>query len=199
MASGSAAQGPAGPPAPADRLANLAGAVSLALVDLVRTAEQGLPAPADHPSCLAALNLLAWLPDTTPAHLSDALRLSQPATQRVIDRLEHAGLVIRHRRRGQRRLRLTCTEAGQQLVHQHRAARSAALGDVLSALTAEQAAMLESLLELLAAHLATEPHDVLRVCRLCRPDACGTDDDCPVWTGYLSRDQPRRPPTRPAH
>jgi DNA-binding MarR family transcriptional regulator len=176
----------------------LAGAVSLALVDLIRAAERDLPAPADHPSCLAALNLLAWLPGITPAHLSDALRLTQPATQRVIDRLEHAGLAIRHRRRGHRRLRLTCTETGQQLVQQHRAARAAALREVLSTLTAEEAATLESLLERLAFHLATEPDDVLRLCRLCRPDACGTDDDCPVWTGYLSRDQAQRPPTRPA-
>lgn len=198
MSSGSAAHGPVGPPAPADRLANLAGAVSLAFVDRIRTAERDLPAPADHPSCLAALNLVAWLPGITPAHLSGALRLSQPATQRVIDRLEHAGLAVRHRRRGQRRLRLTCTEAGQQLVHQHRAARSAALREVLSALTAEEAATLESLLERLAAQLAIDPGDVLRVCRLCRPASCGTDDDCPVWTGYLSRDQPHRPPTRPA-
>jgi DNA-binding MarR family transcriptional regulator len=199
VASESAAQRHSGPPAPTERLANLAGAVSLAFVDLIRTAEQGLPAPADHPSCLAALNLLAWLPGITPAHLSDALRLTQPATQRVIDRLEHAGLATRHRRRGQRRLSLTCTEAGQQLIQQHRAARSAALREVLSTLTAEQAATLESLLERLAAHLAIEPGDVLRVCRLCRPAACGTDDDCPVWTGYLSRDRPHRPPTRPAH
>jgi DNA-binding MarR family transcriptional regulator len=199
MASVSAAQGHSGPAAPAERLANLAGAVSLALVDLIRVAERDLPAPADHPSCLAALNLLAWLPGITPAHLSDALRLTQPATQRVIDRLENAGLATRHRRRGQRRLHLTCTEAGMQLVQQHRAARAAALRDVLSTLTAEEAATLESLLERLASHLANEPHDVLRVCRLCRPDACGTDDDCPVWTGYLSRDQPYRPPNRPAH
>jgi hypothetical protein len=98
-------------PAPRERLANLAGAVSLALVDRIRAAEHDLPAPADHPSCLAALNLLAWLPGITPAHLSGALRLTQPATQRVIDRLEHAGLAVRQRRSGQRRLRLTCTEA----------------------------------------------------------------------------------------
>jgi DNA-binding MarR family transcriptional regulator len=198
MASAAPGQSRGGPPAPAERLANLAGAVSLALVDLIRAAERDLPAPADHPSCLAALNLLAWLPGITPAHLSDALRLTQPATQRVIDRLEHAGLAVRHRSRGHRRLRLTCTEAGQQLVQQHRAARAAALHEVLSTLTAEEAATLESLLERLAFHLATEPDDVLRVCRLCRPDACGTDDDCPVWTGYLSRDQPHSPPIRPA-
>jgi len=172
-----------------ERLANLAGAVGLAVADLIAAADAGLPAPADHPSCLAALNLLAWLPGTSPKHLAGALQLSQPATQRVVERLEAAGLARRERVAGERRLRLSCTAAGLRLAGRHRKARANALHQLVDTLTPEEAAALEPILERLASTLAVDADDVLRVCRLCRPDSCGPDEHCPIWTGYLTRQE----------
>lgn len=169
------------------RLANVTGAVGLAIADAIRSAESQLPPPADHPSCLAALNLLAWLPGTTAPQLAHALNLSQPATQRVIDRLAEASLIVRELRPGERRLRLRCTPKARRVIRRHRASRTAAVNNALATLTDDEAIQLEHLLDRVAANLAHSSDDALRVCRLCQPTACGDDDECPVWSGYLAR------------
>jgi DNA-binding MarR family transcriptional regulator len=170
-------------PTAADRLANVLGATALALTDrmLGPGAVNALPSPVDHPSAVATLALLNWVPKMPQGRLSYCLGLSQPATVRLVDRLEDAGLVRRARVHRRRQIWVEATEAGLGIARRYAAYRSDAMKTIVTALAPRDRTTFSRLLEHLASLLLDGKEHVMRVCRLCDARACGTDDDCPMW------------------
>ena len=164
------------------RLANALGATVLALHDrLVEAGVATLPRPADHPSAAASLALLGWVPMMPQSRLAYCLGLSQPATVRLVDRLEASGLLRRQRRRPGRETWVESTPDGRELARQFGLRRRRVMADVLESLPAADQKALVALLEKLAAALLQSKQHVMRICRLCDARDCGRDEDCPMW------------------
>ena len=166
-----------------DRLANVLGATAITLGDRI-FGEDGvaaLPPPADHPSAAATLALLNWVPRIPQGRLAYCLGLSQPATVRLIDRLEQARLVRRQRQVRRRQIWIEVTQQGRLLAQHLAGRRQQAMRAIVDKLSAGDQAALAALLERLAVVLLESKEHVMRVCRLCDARACGTDDDCPMW------------------
>jgi MarR family transcriptional repressor of emrRAB len=165
-----------------DRLANVLGASVVALHDrLVNDGLAALPPPANQPSAAATLALLKWVPRIPQGRLAYCLGLSQPATVRLVDRLQAAGLVRRNRVRQRRQVWVESTWLGRKLASRLGIRRRTAMNAVLVNLSATERALLAGLLQRLAAQLLESKEHVMRICRLCDARACGTDDDCPMW------------------
>jgi MarR family transcriptional repressor of emrRAB len=169
------------------RLENLLGAAALALSDLVLArvrAVAGLSA-----SGAAALLVLADAPDLGVTELGRRVGLSQPAAARMLDTLAAAGLARRTPGPG-RTVPVRLTPAGERLAGDLRAARAAALADLLADLDDAQRHQLTTLLEHLLTRLYPRIGDADLLCRLCDRPACTTTATCPV--GQASRAQASR-------
>lgn len=166
-----------------DRLANALGAAAVALYDqmLGDGALAAMPEPTNHPSAAATLALLNWVPKVPQGRLAYCLGLSQPATVRLVDRLQAAGLIRRVRQRGRRQLWIEITDSGRALAERFSAERHGAMKRIVSSLSEGDQALLTRLLDRLAALLLQGREHVMRVCRFCDARACGTDDECPMW------------------
>jgi MarR family transcriptional repressor of emrRAB len=166
---------------PADRLANLVGAASLAIADAIREAvEQAVGLGGAVPAALVTI-------DAYPRHsieqLRAALGLSQPGTVRLVDRLEHQGWAERRAGEG-RAVALVLTPAGRRVVKKLLAAREHALSEMLDRLGPGERAQLAPVLEKLLASRTHQRRDLEHLCRLCQREAC---DDCPVATTLRAR------------
>jgi len=128
----------------------------------------------------AALVALHSHPDRTVAQLSRALGRSHSATVRLVDGLQREGLVRRGPGGDARTVALELTSAGTAAAEAVRAARARALDDLVAALSEEQVARLEPLLERLLAASATDADARWRTCRLCEEPRCEQDRRCPV-------------------
>jgi DNA-binding MarR family transcriptional regulator len=165
------------------RLGNLLGAAALALSDLMLArvrAAAGVSA-----SGAAALAVLAHAPGLSVTELGRRVGLSQPAAARMLDTLAAAGLARRTAGAG-RAVPVRLTPAGERVVDDLRAARAAALADLLADLDDDQRQQLTSLLERLLTRLYPRIGDADLLCRLCDRTGCTTDATCPV--GQAERD-----------
>ena len=171
-----------------DRLANFLGAVTVALHDRLVGSDgiAALPPPAEHPSAAATLALLNWVPKMPQARLAYCVALSQPATVRLVDRLEDAGLVRRIRSLRRRQIWLESTSLGRTVASRLGFRRHEGMKLALASLSRSEQATLGGLLEKLAFQLLESKEHVMRVCRLCDARACGADDDCPMWRAALA-------------
>jgi DNA-binding MarR family transcriptional regulator len=149
------------PPVPAElprrpvvRTANRLHTVAIRLLRAVRTADEltGLSAP--------RLSLLSVLVFGGPAAVSELARIEQvsaPAVTKLVDGLERDGLAVRQRSTEDRRVVLVAaTAAGRALLEQGRAARVAAVADLLAGLTRTELAVLDEAVGLLAGQLGID-------------------------------------------
>jgi MarR family transcriptional repressor of emrRAB len=162
----------------ASRQANLAGAFAVAIVDRLQLARaddagRGLTAT-------AALNHLRLRPGQNIDFLARLLRISHPATVRLINRLEAEGLVERRPDEDDARSRaLALTPAGQRAALAAAGKRLEVLGQMLAPLTAAERRQLEHLLEKLLGAQPTDRWDARHICRLCDFPTCQMAT-CPV-------------------
>jgi DNA-binding MarR family transcriptional regulator len=159
-----------------DRLANLLGALGLALTDDLRevvASASGLP-----PVEAAGLNAVGQAPGCTVRHVSTVLAVTHGGAVRVVDRLAAAGLVERRPGRDPRAVALHLTAAGLARWERQGAAR-ARLTALVEALDERVREPLVGATEVLLGALTASPDQAEHVCRLCDQAAC-PQDRCPV-------------------
>ena len=172
-----------------DRLANVLGALALALGDEI-TAATGRAAghAGATPAALVALSDL--LAGRTVDDLRRAVGLTHSGGVRVVDRLMADGLATRRPGPDGRSVALSLTPRGRELAAQALAARRDAVDRVLTVLDDRERAELAGIAEKLvgavvAGRLAaraagTDPPGGY-LCRLCDPTACGRGEGrCPA-------------------
>jgi MarR family transcriptional repressor of emrRAB len=161
-----------------DRLAQLLGVTALATSDRLRAAVEGdLGTGGSAPAAL--VHLQAW-PGASVEELRRVLGISQPATVRMLDRLEAGGLVERRPGADRRTLALHLTARGDAAAKRLLEQRAGSLEAVLGRLREDERAALEPLLERVVAALADDRPGALRVCRLCDRGACRASRGCPL-------------------
>jgi DNA-binding MarR family transcriptional regulator len=160
------------------RDANLLGTLSLAVAGRIEAAV----ASSLGPSAPAALNALEGYLGGEPIDaLRQTLGLTHSGAVRLVDRMVEAGLAARRPGADGRSVAVALTPAGEAAAAGVRAARVAAIEDVLAALTDDERATLAGLHEKLLAGLTSDRASARRLCRLCHIDACGHDrGTCPV-------------------
>jgi DNA-binding MarR family transcriptional regulator len=166
------------------RLTNLLGAAALALSDLMlaQVRETGQVSV----SGASALVVLTHAPGLGVTELGRRVGLSQPATARMVDSLEAAGLVRRGPGDG-RTVSVTVTAAGERTVGEVLATREARLSSILAGLDEDDRAALARLLERLLTQLYGDVGSSELLCRLCDRARCTKGAVCPV--GQAERDQ----------
>jgi DNA-binding MarR family transcriptional regulator len=171
------------------RLANLVGALTLALSDTMRDAtESAADQTAAGPSTLIALS--EFLDHPTVDEVRRVVGLTHSGGVRLVDRLEAQGYIARRPGRDARSVSLVLTAKGRRAAERVRIARASAFDSVLAVLTHDEQRSLASLTEkLLAAITEQRLRDRARdrlppggwLCRLCDFEACGRPrGDCPV-------------------
>lgn len=178
-----------------ERVQQLLGVTALAAVDRLRDAVAGGP-DLSEAEAGALVHLQAW-PRSSVNALAGVVGRSQPATVRLVDRLEARGLVRRHGGGDRRTVALVLTEAGSRAADAALAARAAALEPLLAGLAPGERETLERLLARVTAGLAKDRPEALRTCRLCDRDACCSGPGCPMEHttdrgGQRSSRSPRR-------
>jgi DNA-binding MarR family transcriptional regulator len=165
------------------RTANLLGALACEVADRLRRDLRHHPNETD--SAAAALNIIGFYQGCSNARLSRALRLSHPATVRLVDKLELAGLVESRTGDDRRSVSLHLTSAGKSRLSQILSERCAALEEVIGGLTRAERRQLDALAERLLHKLTTSTDAADYICRLCDEIAC-PPDRCPVHQTALA-------------
>ena len=160
-----------------DRLANLVGALALALTDAQAAAMA--EASGLSQSAAAAVMMLGTNDGITIEALSRILGLSHSATVRAVERLHADGLVARVERDDRREVGLGLTRAGGRLRRKLTEARFHALGQALAGLGAEDRKPLEALVSRLLDQVTGGRVEADHICRLCDEAVC-TAATCPV-------------------
>jgi MarR family transcriptional repressor of emrRAB len=169
-----------------EHVANALGALALTVADLVTAAATG--AARTSTSGATALAVLLQAGGLGITELGRRIGLSQPAAARMVDTLESADLVRRHRGPG-RQTTVVLTRAGTASAHVVLRERGTLLTRLLEGLTVAERATLADLIDriLIAAHAEVGSADL--ICRLCdRPSCVAKGQRCPV--GGASRRQP---------
>lgn len=172
-----------------DRVGNLLGALSLAVVDAMRSAAEG--ACGQGGAVPAALNLLHQSPaGRTVGALHDALGLTPSGAVRTVDRLVEAGWARRTPGADHRTIAVSLTPSGRRAAERVLAARAEALAAFVGELGIERRRAAEDLLDRLVAATARGRLERRRqgdevtdgwLCRLCDFPACGRDrGECPA-------------------
>lgn len=159
------------------RTANLLGALAVAISD--RLDDQLKSHPNQTNSSAAALHLLGVFEGCSNSQLSAALKLSHPATVRLIDKLETDGMVASKPGTDRRSVALCLTTAGRKRVRAILQERCVALEAIVNALSALQRTQLDGIAETLLRSLTTTPVEGAHICRLCDEIAC-PPERCPV-------------------
>jgi len=166
-------------PRPTVRVANLLGATAVAVGDLVRDAGESVAGQGG--AMPAALVTLANYPGQSIDQLHRALGITYSGAVRLVDRLVEQGWARREHLEGDRRaVKLVLTPAGRRVVKKLLAEREAALSDVLRALTPQEEADLEKVLERLLARVTRDRDSAYRICRFCDEQTCVDGARCPV-------------------
>ena len=160
------------------RIQQLLGVTGLAAVDRLRAA---VAASADlgEVQAGALVHLQAW-PGGSVNELAGVIGRSQPATVRLVDRLEARGFVRRDEGADRRTVALLLTDAGARAADAALAARAAAIEPLLAGLSTREREALERLLGRVAAGLAEDRPGAVRTCRLCDRAACYSGPGCPM-------------------
>lgn len=158
-----------------DRLANLLGAVGLAVADRIEaTAREVLSRAGETP---AALVVIGYGQGPSNDQLRRILGLSHPGAVRLVDRLVGDGLVERRVGRDKRAIALHLTERGMTLRETLLEGRLAAMRPLLTRYSDAEGQALTDLLEKLLSSIATTHLERCTVCRLCDNRVC---TDCPI-------------------
>ena len=163
------------------REANLVAAFATALDTRLR---ERFAAITDHTaSAPAALVALAgFLHGQSISALQATLGISHSGCVRLIDRLEHDGLVARTPSPGGREVQIALTAHGRTLAQQLQDARLAAVDDLLAELSSADREQFAGLCGVLLGLLRDAGVSPMSLCRLCAADVCGHPDTCPVTT-----------------
>jgi len=159
------------------RTANLLGALAGEVSDRLERLLKHHPNQTD--SAAAALNIIALYEGCSNTQLSRTLRLSHPATVRLVDKLEAEGAVERRDTDDKRAVALYLTRRGRARAKEILVSRCSALRDIVGPLSVREREQLSRLLEKLLRPLVTIPQDGEHICRLCDSVAC-PPDNCPV-------------------
>lgn len=169
---------------PSPRLTNLAAAFALAATDDMLAAIEAMSGMiAGAPAALATVHACPGMSLDT---LRKFLRLTPSGAGRLVDRLVAAGLM--ERRAGssdQRFIALYLTRRGHSITELVLAARRGAIRQPLAALTSQEQAMLEKLLDKMLYAMTPDRERCDHICRLCEIAAC-PQDICPVETAALA-------------
>lgn len=164
-----------------ERLANLLGAVALAVTDQL---ESVLVSASDcSVQSVAALQWIERFPGVRPGDLARLLDLGAPAVSGLVSRLQLEGLIlVTQDRRDRREVALRLTELGERCVRRASQARARLLGSLIESLPAVLWPRLVKACERLLGMLAECPRAGLATCRLCDWNMCRTDLEapCPV-------------------
>ncbi len=153
------------------RAANVLGALALAIAD--RTANEIATETGQSDSAAAALSALYhFLDRPTLDRLRLVLGLTPSGAVRLVDRLSEAGLVAREGGADGRTRSVVLTPEGRAMAARISGARAAALGDMLSGLTAEEKTTLESLMRRMMTGVVEAKEGGAWICRLCDTQAC---------------------------
>lgn len=158
-----------------DRVANLLGAVGLAVADRIEEAARAVLNHAGETP--AALVVIGYGLGPSNDQLKRVLGLSHPGTVRLVDRLVGDGLVERRQGQDKRAIALFLTGRGAELREELLVQRLTALGPLLLPLTSDEQAEFSRLLEKMLLALGTTDAERCTVCRLCDDRAC---TDCPI-------------------
>jgi MarR family transcriptional regulator, negative regulator of the multidrug operon emrRAB len=162
------------------RLTNLTAAFALAATDDMLQAIENTSAMIG--GTPAALTTLFAYPGQSLDALRKVLRLTPSGAGRLVDRLMAASLV--ERRAGvsdQRFIALHLTPRGCSVAERVLAARRAALKRPLAALTPQERATLENILDKMLYAMTPDRDRCDHICRLCEIAAC-PEDSCPIET-----------------
>lgn len=159
------------------RLENLLGALSTALGDDVRDRTQTVVGHG--PSAPAAILSLYRRPHQSVESLRRAIGLSHSATVRLVDHLEHDGLVVRRTAADGREVSLVLTGKGRRRTDRIHEERRRVLGRAVVGLSRVERRQLETLLGVLLRNQALAREDPTPICRLCELPVCPVRR-CPV-------------------
>ena len=183
----------------ADRVANLLGALSLALADQIRDAAERAAGVSD--AAPAALVSLRESPsERTIDDLRNLVGLTHSGGVRLVDRLSELGYVTRRVRPPGRSVVVTLTQEGADAADRIERARAEVLGRAIRSLSGGEQ-------DLLAAAVSTVIGDIARdrldrraagnpprggaLCRLCDFTACGRESGhCPARVAVATLPQP---------
>jgi MarR family transcriptional regulator, negative regulator of the multidrug operon emrRAB len=176
------------------RLTNLAAAFALAATDdMLGAIEATSGMIAGAPAALASVHAYPGMSLDT---LRKFLRLTPSGAGRLVDRLVAAGLM--ERRAGasdQRFISLYLTRQGHSSAELVLAARRGAIRQPFTALTPEEQAILEKLLDKMLYAMTPDRERCDHICRLCEIAAC-PQDICPVETAVIAWKASRAPRAR---
>ena len=139
------------PRRPVVRTANRLHTVAIRLLRAVRAADEqtGLSAPR-----LSLLSVLVFGGPAATSRLASAEQISVPAVTKLVDGLERAGLAERRRSADDRRVVLVAaTGSGRALLERGRAARVAAIVELLEGLSRAELTTLDEAVALVAGRL----------------------------------------------
>lgn len=159
---------------------NIIGAFALALADDFKGAMEDL-ADGNESAC-AALIVIARESGLSVDRLSKILRLSQPGTVRLVDRLAAARLVERKTGTDRRSVALRLTEAGRRQARVLLVGRQHALLEALRGLDDWERSALAAIAAKVLRGLEHGETACERRCRLCDADSC-PDETCPMTPG----------------
>jgi MarR family transcriptional regulator, negative regulator of the multidrug operon emrRAB len=160
-----------------DRLTNLLGALSLALVDEMQSAATEITGRAG--AAGSALAVLAQEPGLGIEALRRPLGLSQSAAVRVVDGLVADGLAHRSPGRDGRSVAVTLTARGRREAAAVLAARAQVLEPLLAGVVDRDRRVLERFLERGLTALTRDADHAEHLCRLCDLRAC-PEATCPA-------------------
>lgn len=158
-----------------ERTANLLGAVAQLVAD--RQAQSIETAVGLNGSAVAALITISNAPEQRIDFLHNVLGLSQPATTRMVAKLESQGLVRRAVTSDARTAALVISAKGNKAVATILEARGMALEKCLNYLTKSEQSDLDTLLAKLLASSVIDERHAYQICRFCHGEEC---DPCPV-------------------
>lgn len=178
-----------------ERLANIFGALVLALSDRVAAATRRTSGHTGAaPAALVALHDL--LGGRSVDDLRQAVDLTHSGGVRLVDRLVTHGLADRRPGTDGRSVALVLTPRGRRLAQRTRAARRDALADVLDVLEPRERTQLAAIVEKLIGAVVTQRLEARAagedppggwLCRLCDPAACErADGHCPALETAIS-------------
>jgi MarR family transcriptional regulator, negative regulator of the multidrug operon emrRAB len=160
------------------RTANLLGALSGEINDRLVRMLQAHPNQTD--SAAAALNVVAASEGLSNVALSQSLKLSHPATVRLVAKLKDEGLVDVRDAVDKRAIAIHITATGQQRVQDMLGDRNRILRDMIASLALDEQSQLEALLEKMLPPLASDACQAEYICRLCDHGCC-SQKRCPVY------------------
>lgn len=167
-------------------VANVLGALSLALVDRIETGARAVVGRAGETP--AALIVIGYGPGMSNDRLRRILRLSHSGAVRLIDRLVADGLVERRPGKDSREIALHLTPGGVAAREALLASRMSAASSLLEVLTPAETAQLGTLIRKLLQRQETSEQDRFTICRMCQAAAC---EECPLPTSITMREDSR--------